>query len=105
MRRLFWTLYIFDRNMSLLLDRPSKLHDRDIDTAYPEVSTNPQVRPWDEAFIMFIRLAKLQGHLYNELYSLVASEQSSAERAERADKILATLQRWKSDLDSVFNAL
>lgn len=102
MRRLFWTLYVFDKNMSLLFDRPSKLQDCDIDAEYPEISTNPGIRPWDESFVIFIRLAKLQGQVYNELYSLEASTLPLSEKTDRVDRLLNTLQRWKSDLDSVF---
>ena len=91
--------------MSLLFDRPLRTQDCDIDTSYPEISTNPRIRAWDEVFVMFIRLAKLQGQLYNELYSLSASKNPVSKKLDCVDKLLVALQRWKSDLDSVCNAL
>ncbi|KAI0455714.1 hypothetical protein F5B21DRAFT_470385 [Xylaria acuta] len=60
-RRLFWSLYVFGKNMSLLLGRSSSFQDIEIDVRYPSVSTDKERKPWDEWFHLAIRLAKVQG--------------------------------------------
>jgi hypothetical protein len=67
-RRIFWTVYAFDKNMSLVLGRASFAQRLDIDAQYPRVSIDPALRAWDESFIMGIRLAELQGRIFTGLY-------------------------------------
>ncbi|GAB1197229.1 hypothetical protein APSETT444_006520 [Aspergillus pseudonomiae] len=83
MRRLFWTTYLFEKHMSLYFGRASSMQDFDIDAQYPAITTDPAVRPWDESFVMGIRLAKIQGEIYDKLYSAEGSKSSYSERTRR----------------------
>lgn len=64
-RRIFWTIYVFDKNTALLLGRASHVQDFEIDVQYPPLTQDPSLRPWNEAFILAIRLAKIQGRFTN----------------------------------------
>ncbi|KAE8147435.1 hypothetical protein BDV25DRAFT_169111 [Aspergillus avenaceus] len=71
-RRLFWTLYVFD-----------KKNDFDIDVRISAPSSDPAIRPWDEAFYWAIKLADIEGKIYNDLYSATALNVRSSIRVER----------------------
>lgn len=101
MRRLFWTLYIFDKNTSLLFGRAPKIQDSEIDTEYPEISTNAGARAWDESFIMFMKLAKLHGQMYNGLFLVGTLKSPLSDRVQCVDRLSAALEEWKTELDSV----
>lgn len=79
-RRVFWTLYVFDKTMSLLLGRASYIQDFDVDVKTPSISSDAAIRPWDEAFYWMIKLAEIQGSTYNNLYSASALKRTSSER-------------------------
>lgn len=101
MRRVFWTLYVFDQNISLLFGRPPKLHDSDIDTELPAIANSLGARPWDESFIAFINLARLQSQIYRGLYSIQASKQAHSIKIQLADSLSAALRQWRFDMDSI----
>lgn len=99
-RRLFWTLYIFDNNMSLLFGRGSYIKDTEVDASYPDISTDPGLKPWDESFLQFIDLASLHGQTYRRLYSVEASKVTSAVKLQSAKELITLLEEWKARLDS-----
>ncbi|KAK1148863.1 hypothetical protein N8T08_008748 [Aspergillus melleus] len=101
MRRLFWTVYTFDRNVSLLMGRASCLQDIEIDTSHPELSANPSARPWDESFIMGIKMARLQGQIYSRLYSTAALAGDPADRAQHIRELATELHQWLSELKEI----
>ncbi|KAE8402964.1 hypothetical protein BDV37DRAFT_272511 [Aspergillus pseudonomiae] len=94
MRRLFWTTYLFEKHMSLYFGRASSMQDFDIDAQYPAITTDPAVRPWDESFVMGIRLAKIQGEIYDKLYSAEGSKSSYSERTRRIHGIHFDIHHW-----------
>ena len=91
MRRLFWTIYSFDRNVSLLMGRASCLQDIEIDTSHQELSADPSARPWDKPFIMGIKMARHQGQIYSRLYSTAALAGDPAERAQHIRELATEL--------------
>ncbi|KAJ1707538.1 fungal-specific transcription factor domain-containing protein [Aspergillus flavus] len=97
MRRLFWTTYVFEKHMSLYFGRASSVQDFDIDAQYPAITRDPAVRPWDESFVMGIRLAKLQGEIYDKLYSAEASQSSHPERMRRVHGLALDIQQWYAE--------
>jgi len=101
MRRLFWTLYVFDKNMSLLWGRASCIQDLEIDSQYPALPTDPALRPWDLSFLVAIKLAKLQGQIYNSLYSVSALKVGRTERTRHIDELAASLRRLQAELEHV----
>jgi hypothetical protein len=103
-RRLFWTVYVFDKNMSLLLGRGSNIQDFEIDCRHPAFSTNPAFRPWDESFIMGIKLAKLQGQIYDRFYSAAALNLGSSDSVQHINELAASLEQWHAELEQVNEA-
>ena len=99
-RRLFWTVYTFDKNMSLVLGRVSHMQGLDIDTRYPTVSTDLALRAWDESFIMGIRLAELQGRIFVGLYSTNMAK-VSFERSQLINGLAFEMEKWHFELKQV----
>ncbi|KAK6820050.1 hypothetical protein RU639_007048 [Aspergillus parasiticus] len=101
MRRLFWTTYVFEKHVSLYFGRASSMQDFDIDAQYPAITRDPAVRPWDESFVMGIRLAKLQGEIYDKLYSAEASKSSHPERMRRVHALALDIQQWYAEFKEI----
>ncbi|RVD87319.1 uncharacterized protein DFL_001561 [Arthrobotrys flagrans] len=93
-RHLFWSLYGVDKNLSLTLGRASNFQDFDIDTEYFSVSKTEGIAPWDQASIAFISLGRLQGMVYDQLYSATALKKSQAERHALISDLDAQLRPW-----------
>ncbi|KAL4816596.1 hypothetical protein BDW67DRAFT_190813 [Aspergillus spinulosporus] len=100
-RRLFWTVYVFDKNMSLLLGRIPTMQRLQINTRYPVISLDPALRAWDESFIMGIRLAGLQERIFTGLYSTATASTEAAERENLISEIEGDMQRLYSDLKKI----
>ncbi|PYH93987.1 hypothetical protein BO71DRAFT_450350 [Aspergillus ellipticus CBS 707.79] len=100
-RRLFWTVYTFDKNMSLVLGRVSNMQNLEIDTHHPTVSTNPALRAWDKSFLMGIRLAELQGRIFDGLYSTATMARATSERARLISDLAITMEKWHFELKQI----
>ncbi|KFG84880.1 hypothetical protein MANI_029784 [Metarhizium anisopliae] len=101
MRRLFWTVYVFDKNMSLLQGHSSHMQDFEIDAKYPALSPIVGVRPWDESFIVAIKLARIQGQIYNNLYSTVAIKSSSPDREQHINTLQANMHEVHAEFQQI----
>ncbi|KAL4901848.1 hypothetical protein BDW74DRAFT_181287 [Aspergillus multicolor] len=94
-RRLFWTVYVFDKNMSLVIGRVSNsMHSSQIDARHPLISTDPALRAWDESFIMGIRLAALQERIFTGLYSTATAVGETDKRAALVREVAGDMERW-----------
>lgn len=102
MRRLFWTIYVFDKNMSLLQGHSSNVQDFEIDAQYPALSRNIATRPWDESFIVAIKLARIQGQIYDKLYSTAALKFSPTVRKEHINTLDAAMMELRAELEQVY---
>ncbi|CAG7998278.1 unnamed protein product [Penicillium olsonii] len=100
-RRVFWTIYVFDKTMSLLLGRASYLQDFDMDVKPPAPSSDPKICPWDEAFCSMIELAGIQGDTYNKLYSPSAMKHSSSERLKDIKRLKLAIEECKRGRDKI----
>ncbi|XHG04012.1 hypothetical protein AWENTII_007296 [Aspergillus wentii] len=100
-RRLFWTLYTFDKNMSLVLGRSSFAQYLDIDVQYPAVSTDPALRAWDESFIMGIRLADLQGRVFTNLYFSGTMVRDTPARKQLISDLAVAMDSWHAELQQI----
>lgn len=100
-RHAFWTIYTFDKNLALNLGYTPNIQDYDIDIDYYTISTNPGVRPWDESVIAMAELSKLEGMIYEQLYSLSALDKSVAERANIISTLSSSFQGWNSNWKKV----
>lgn len=101
MRRFFWTIYVFDKNMSLLQGHASNIQDFEIDAQYPIPSRNAATRPWDESFIVGIKLARIQGQIYDKLYSTAAVKYDYSIRKECIDTLDAAMIELRAELEQV----
>jgi len=100
-RSLCWTTYAFDNNISFLIGRASRIRDFEIDAVHPTVSKDLGLRPWDESFILGIKLASIQGQIYTNLYSAAGLKKSVSERSEEIARLSAALGRWRTELKQV----
>lgn len=90
-RQAFWMLYTMDKNLALSLGRTSHFKDDDIDCRIFNISNDPRQAPWDLGNREYINFAKLQGSVYERLYSAKAMRQSAEERTEAVDELAAAL--------------
>ncbi|KAJ2984678.1 hypothetical protein NUW58_g5933 [Xylaria curta] len=100
-RRLFWSLYVFNKNTSLLLGRSSSFQDIEIDVQYPPLSTDKGHKPWDEWFHLAIRLAKVQEQIYDKLYSPTGLQSDVEERRHHIESLEIVLHHWRTDLEQI----
>ncbi|KAJ6263667.1 ABC multidrug transporter MDR5 [Drechslerella dactyloides] len=100
-RHIFWSVYGVDKNLSLNLGRASNFPDYDIDTQYFSISENERVALWDHAAFKFIFLSKVQGQVYDKLYSATALKKSQAERHNIIASIDAELRPWLEEWRSI----
>ncbi|KAL4789680.1 hypothetical protein BDV19DRAFT_396742 [Aspergillus venezuelensis] len=100
-RRLFWTAYTFEKQTSLILGRASNIQDYDTDVQYPAVSTEVSIRPWDESFIMGIKLARIQGQIYEQMYSASGSRSCNKNQVDLVCKLCNELEVWYAELQDI----
>ena len=100
-RHAFWMLYMIDKTLSLNLGRPSCFPDHDINVALFSATADPRFRPWDHAFLAFIEFSRLQGRIYDDLYSIRAQAQSSSHRANIVDELSAKFFTWHLEFKKV----
>ncbi|KAL4964359.1 putative C6 transcription factor [Aspergillus stella-maris] len=88
---LFWSIYSMDRALSLRLGRAATIPDYDIDVP-DSMETYSIGEPWKSAGTLWIELARVQGLVYERLYSAAALRQSEATRAAEARNLAAQMQ-------------
>ncbi|KAK8169093.1 fungal-specific transcription factor domain-containing protein [Phyllosticta citrichinensis] len=100
-RRVWWTVYTFDRLCSSKLGHPVMIRDEDIDAPYPSVEgLSPEER---EEFLDVdhlcanIKLAQITGNILNLIYSIPGA-QLEVNFVRNVHKILTSLKEWDSTL-------
>lgn len=78
--RLFWSIYILDKALSLRLGRATAI--RDSDMSIPETFSDPR----------WIKTSRVQGKIYEYLYSHEALARPEHERSSDAQNLAAELQ-------------
>jgi hypothetical protein len=96
-RRTFWHIYMADKNLSQRLGRASTIHDWDVDAEPCAISSDPRQAPWDLTFKSFIEMSRIQGQIYEKLYSPLAKARGIRERLVEANKLDSELCRWYSE--------
>lgn len=102
-KRLFWTVYVFDKNITLLLGRSPHIQVNDFDANFPTLTTDPSLRPWDETFALGAKLANIQGQIYHSFYSPGSSQTSSSRRLADINRLSEAMEKWKLNFDKVTN--
>ncbi|KAL1615714.1 hypothetical protein SLS54_008844 [Diplodia seriata] len=100
-RHSFWTLYMLDKNLSLCLGRKSNFQDDDIDVEFYKVSPNVRFRAWDEIAHASIRFARVQGEVYDRLYSIGASKASSEQRLLAVEELTQRMVDLRNELVAI----
>lgn len=92
-RRVFWKLYILDKDISLRTGRPFGQDDDEMDVCLP---SNESLNSSSlNHFNCRIGLALVQGQVYKRLYSVGAGKQTAAQRALEAQELTSLLSYWK----------
>jgi hypothetical protein len=84
----FWFIYSLDKALSLRLGRASTIQDYDISVPLPiPDQSHPGSAEMSKGMYCWIKLASLQGQIYELLYSPGSFNKSQAERAATADRL------------------
>jgi hypothetical protein len=111
--RVFWIAYLFDKDICLRHHTPSVQVDADIDLDLPverppdgsgNVYTNGGDRVLANFFRLRLRLAYIQGRVYDQLFSTRASEIMPQERQARVALLHNQLERWRLTVPSELQA-
>uniref|UniRef100_L2FT56 Fungal specific transcription factor n=1 Tax=Colletotrichum fructicola (strain Nara gc5) TaxID=1213859 RepID=L2FT56_COLFN len=93
-RRVFWKVYVLDKDISLRTCRPFGQDDDDMDVRLPSNTNLDSCNV--EIFNHRVGLAVIQGQVYKQLYSIRAGRQTEAQRAIAAQELSSVLSYWKS---------
>ncbi|KAF2870538.1 fungal-specific transcription factor domain-containing protein [Massariosphaeria phaeospora] len=105
----FWFIYMQDKTLSLRLGRASSMPDWDISLPFLNPLQNSFMRPGPssttpkgtEMLIYWLKLAQIQGKIYETLYSPAAYLVSEEQRAQRAVELVNALnQAWSERGDA-----
>lgn len=107
-KRTFWTAYILDKYLGVVMGRPRHFHDEDLDQDYPD-RVNDADMSMDgcksdddsndcaiDAFVCNIRLSRIVGRISHELYSIKAKP--GDQRREATLRLGQDLEKWHANL-------
>ena len=110
--RVFWMIYILDRDISMRIRQPPLQQDSDIDLDLPPEEPDDD----DAGFILSsdgqskfnffrarVQLARIQGGLYDCLYSVRAQKSSPETRADNMARIRRMLEDWAFRVPQCFS--
>ncbi|KAF2168905.1 hypothetical protein M409DRAFT_52894 [Zasmidium cellare ATCC 36951] len=118
----FWMAYVLDRDTSMLARVPPIQQDGDIDIDLPPTTLPPPSCPDSPAttgfvfssptstpcttnfFRLRILLARIQGKVYEYVYSLPATNSPPATRARNIALVLRALDEWTAQIPEAFHA-
>lgn len=90
-RCLFWSVYVTEKALSLRLGRASSIQDYDISVP-TTIELHGGLEPWRTIYPLWINLARIQGKVYEMLYSPTALRKPANERASYARQLAAEMQ-------------
>ncbi|KAL1628861.1 hypothetical protein SLS54_001550 [Diplodia seriata] len=100
-RRVWWTVYTFDRMCSSKLGHPVMIRDEDIDTPLPSTDgLSPAEREEfldAEQLIATVKLSRITGNILNLIYSIPGAQQE-INFVRNVHKILNSLKEWDATL-------
>lgn len=90
--KVFWAMFILEKNLSLQLGRSSTLRDHDITISLKHVRTVYQVGgSLGVLSPKWLQVSQIEGRVYDEIYSPDALQQSPRQRDARAMKLVADM--------------
>jgi hypothetical protein len=115
-KQTFWSAYILDKYMGVVMGRPRHFHDKNIDQEYPDRANDKNVTPMGlipsdsdgiddcylDGFIWNIRLASIVGEISDELYPI--NPLSESRRVEVAKSLALKLDEWHASLPVLLRA-
>jgi hypothetical protein len=99
---IFWMIYMFDKTLSLRLGRSSILQDWDISLPFV-VASDPDDKDSESSAMLsyWIKVARVQGLIYEKLFCPAAFLKSTEERTRIAIDLVNTLnQAWYERKDA-----
>lgn len=90
--RLFWSVYCLNKGLSLRLGQASVIQDYDISLRADTGDLGIE-GPWKRVVPLWIRLAMIQGKVYELLYSPAALCKSESERVGHAERLAGEMRR------------
>lgn len=96
--RVFWLIYIFEKGLSLRLGRSSTLRDSDITIPVPDMGSTSEIAYFGRLKKM-VDLARLQGKIYDQLYSPAALIEPQASRTARAKSLASELEAHTTSIE------
>lgn len=111
--RAFWITYVLDRDTSLRTRGPCLIQDHDLDMEVPTfegTGTEDMVgilvgsdgRSWFNFFRCRVSLARIQGLVYDWVFSLQAERLSASEKYENMNRIATMLREWRNAIPEEF---
>ncbi|CZT49822.1 uncharacterized protein RSE6_10715 [Rhynchosporium secalis] len=100
-RQVFWMLYMIDKTLSLNLGHTSNFPSHDIDVMMYSPISEPKIAPWNRVMIAFAGFSRLQGRLYDELYSVRARQEHAEVRARTIHELVTCLYAWHTEFKKV----
>ncbi|KAF4626129.1 hypothetical protein G7Y89_g12031 [Cudoniella acicularis] len=101
-KRVFWTAYILDKDLSLRAGLPPSQDEDNMDVELPSRTPGSPNRPGEldsvDIFNFRARLAMIQGQIYKRLCSMRAARQSVIERVTAVKELEAMLQAWRASV-------
>ena len=115
-KRTFWSAYILDKYMGVVLGRPRHFHNKDIDQDFPDRANDENVTQLGlissesdgiddchlDGFIWNTRLASIVGEISDELYPI--NPMSESRRVKVAQSLALKLDEWHASLPVLLKA-
>jgi hypothetical protein len=113
-KRTFWTAYILDKYLGVVLGRPPHFHDEDIMLDYPERVNDEDMTAVGsrgdsfedchvDAFVCNAKLARIVGRVSRELYS--TKSLSELERSRSVARLHRDLESWHASLPAFLSTV
>ncbi|WYZ42252.1 hypothetical protein EsH8_V_001147 [Colletotrichum jinshuiense] len=95
--KMFWLIYVQEKQLSLRLGRSSVIRDSDITVPHPIVDSRSDMAIFGQLH-KWADLARLQGMVYDQIYSPAALIQPQAVRTSRARRLAAALEEHRTKI-------
>lgn len=114
-KRTFWSAYILDRYLGVVMGRPRHFHDDDIDQELPDCVNDLEMTPAGrltsensedchmDGFVWNIKLSRIVGRISHDLYPIIPL--SEIRRVEVAKSLGKELDGWQSSLPAFLSTV